>query len=515
MGRSPVVKTVILTATGAGTVTLPADFDPLNNQIWVLGAGTDGSGGGITTALAAGGGGQCSTLINVPFPAGSTQDFQIGVRNGGGGTPVSPADGDTWIGTATTLFAQGATGGSGGSYNLSGSWTRYSGGNSGSGQTSSDGGAPGGGGAGGPNGHGGNGGSPSPGFSAKDTGGGGGGGANGGSSGANNDPANGRGGSGGNNRVGAGGGPGGVNLHGTGGAGSAGGGGGGGGSSDTSTGGGKGGRGSLDAVWGPTYGPGGGGGGGGGPWSTDKGGDGGDAGGYGGGGGAGAPHAGGPATAGGLGTSGLIVITYGGSSGGGGTLPSGGPIGRAPRVDVVLRIATPTVIRVWSGQVRDIALPAGGAETTDGAIYQAMGLLTGLPQLSAAINGDAERVEFSVSGVAVTGEVAAIAAGSAGDIRGVAVDVGLILFDADWQLVPPVYWVWSGTADSLTVERSGDVNGQVRALKLSCGNVFTGRRRSNLTFFTDIDQRRRSSDDTFFSEVSKLQSGTTKVWGVG
>jgi hypothetical protein len=63
------------------------------------------------------------------------------------------------------------------------------------------------------------------------------------------------------------------------------------------------------------------------------------------------------------------------------------------------------------------------------------------------------------------------------------------------------------------VQRNPD--GQTRKLSLSVGNIFTGRRRQNLSFFTDVDQRRRSSDDSFFSEVSKLQTGATKVWGVG
>jgi hypothetical protein len=142
-----------------------------------------------------------------------------------------------------------------------------------------------------------------------------------------------------------------------------------------------------------------------------------------------------------------------------------------------------------------------------------MGLLTDYPQLSAAINGEADRFDLSVSGVAVTGEAAAIAQSNAADIRGVAVDFGLLLFDADWQLIEPVLWLGSATADSLSVQRNPD--GQTRTLKLSVANVFTGRRRPNLVFFTDIDQRRRSSDDSFFDQVSKLQSGTTKVWGVG
>jgi hypothetical protein len=186
----------------------------------------------------------------------------------------------------------------------------------------------------------------------------------------------------------------------------------------------------------------------------------------------------------------------------------------AKRIGVLFRCATDPIIRLWSGQVRDLAVPSGGAETVD-ATYQSGGLLGGLPQLSAALNGDADRLEFGLSGVAVTGEVAALAQGEASAIRGVSVDVGLVLFDSDWQLIPPAFWLWSGTADSLSVVRTGDMQNPTRTLKLSAGNVFTGRRRPNLTFNTDIDQRRRSSDDAFFDQVAKLQAGTTKVWGTG
>lgn len=185
----------------------------------------------------------------------------------------------------------------------------------------------------------------------------------------------------------------------------------------------------------------------------------------------------------------------------------------AKRIGALVRIGTPTIIRVWAGQVRTIAIPSGGAEDTDGAAYLSMGLLTDYPQLSAAMNGEMDRFDLFVSGAAITGEIAALAQSNAADIRGATVDFGFILFDEDWQLIDPVFWMGSGTADSLSVQRSPD--GTTRKLALSVGNVFTGRRRPNNVFFTDIDQKRRSPDDNFFSETSKLYSGATKVWGVG
>lgn len=186
----------------------------------------------------------------------------------------------------------------------------------------------------------------------------------------------------------------------------------------------------------------------------------------------------------------------------------------ATRIGVLFRLATDTPVRLWSGAVRNIAIPSGGAETTDGAIFQSMGQLTGIPQLGAALNGEAERVEFTLSGTAVTGPVASLIGASAPDVRNKAVDAGLVLFDDAWQL-SAVYWLASYTADSISVDRTGDALNPTRTIKLGAGNVFTGRRRPNVTFFTDIDQKRRSADDDFFSEVAKLQAGTTKVWGQG
>ncbi len=194
--------------------------------------------------------------------------------------------------------------------------------------------------------------------------------------------------------------------------------------------------------------------------------------------------------------------------------PTMDALASARRVGALLRVATDPVIRVWGGLVRDIAIGADSVEDGDPAVYSSMGLLTDLPQLSALINGAAERCDFTVSGVAITGEIAALASGSAAAIRGAAVDVGLVLFDADWQLMATTFWIWSGTADSLTIVRQGSADKPTRTIKLSAASVFSGRRRANLSFFTDIDQRRRSADDAFCDQVSKYYAGTTKVWGL-
>jgi hypothetical protein len=185
----------------------------------------------------------------------------------------------------------------------------------------------------------------------------------------------------------------------------------------------------------------------------------------------------------------------------------------ARRPGFLLRVNCDPVIRLWSGRVRDQPIPAGGPETTDGAVYNSHGKLGGIPQLAAAVNGEAARMNFAMSGVGISGEIAALATIGAADIRGVAVDVGLILFDQDWELIGDPSWMWSGTADSLNVKRDASPDKPSRAIELSTANVFAARKQPSLSYYTPIDQARRSPDDNFCSEVPKLYDGTTKVWG--
>lgn len=307
-------KAIFATA-GAGTWTVPDGVTEVTVEC--LGAGGNGAAGpgGMLVGGTGGAGGQYSIRTGMAVTPGAVLSWQVGVHGGAGaavgGTPLSPLPCDTWFSATLDIFAAGGGDGgyggfsTGGSYDASGHpWTS----NNGAGTFASpdDTGSSAGGGAGGPGGPGGSGGIPHP---FPGSGGGGGGGANGGANGAE---ANfGIGGAGGNNRLGTGGGTGGTDPTENGGDGTAGGGGGGGRGLNSTTHG-NGGNGSQDDKWSDgsgTYGPGSGGGGAG--YAGDPGAianTGGNAGGRGGGGG-GCQLGGTP----GLGTDGLIVISYRGS----------------------------------------------------------------------------------------------------------------------------------------------------------------------------------------------------------
>jgi hypothetical protein len=181
---------------------------------------------------------------------------------------------------------------------------------------------------------------------------------------------------------------------------------------------------------------------------------------------------------------------------------------------ILFRMATDPVVRLWGG-AGDLAMGEDLIEDTEGAIYTGMGELLSLPQVNALVNGLAERVEFQLSGAAISGEIAAIAGTEAADIRGAVVHLGFMVFGADMQQLSPTAWLWDGVADSLKVSRQGDDQGGVsRAIGLSVGSLLTGRQRANLGYFSDADQRRRSSDDAYCSLVKTYSAGSTKNWPI-
>jgi hypothetical protein len=188
--------------------------------------------------------------------------------------------------------------------------------------------------------------------------------------------------------------------------------------------------------------------------------------------------------------------------------------GGGVRPAILLRIATDPVIRLWSGATRDLTIETDPVETELGATYRSMGALTDIPSVNQLLNGEAERVTFGLSGAGVTAEVLALASSEAASIRGVRVNLGAMFFDANWQRGTPVVWPWEGEADSLAVEWEAGDGTPIRSIALSVGSLMTGRRRPQISVWTDADQRRRSAGDAFFSEVRRYSEGSTKAWPI-
>jgi hypothetical protein len=175
------------------------------------------------------------------------------------------------------------------------------------------------------------------------------------------------------------------------------------------------------------------------------------------------------------------------------------------RRNVLIRINTPEPARMWSG-LGDLWVAADGIETETATYLGGGEILGGLDELEQLINGVADRLEISVSGV--TAETVRLALEEAPDVAGADVDIGTIEFSDLWQ-TETVVWQAKYRADKLSVIRQAGS----RTISLSMGSDDTGRSRAPNAYWTDADQRRRSPDDVIFDHVSGINGGTSRQFG--
>ncbi|ESQ86600.1 hypothetical protein ABAC460_23090 [Asticcacaulis sp. AC460] len=191
---------------------------------------------------------------------------------------------------------------------------------------------------------------------------------------------------------------------------------------------------------------------------------------------------------------------------------------RAETVSIVpiLYIDTPTPVRA-AASFGTFAL-AGDAVDVTGGTYLGIGEVTGLPSLTSLINGQASRVDLGMSAYGVQG--ADLAAGletDSSDLRYAGASIGFLVLDpVDLQPVGTPFWLWTGTIDKCSVskEQSDSDMGPRTSISISIGSQFVRRRQGNPAYYTDSDQKTRSSDDDFCRNVRGYANETTKPWPV-
>jgi hypothetical protein len=180
-------------------------------------------------------------------------------------------------------------------------------------------------------------------------------------------------------------------------------------------------------------------------------------------------------------------------------------------IAIFFRMETNPIIRLWLGFGNIYA--SGDVVDPGGATYNGFGEIVGLPDFNQLINGAAERVEFTMSGV--DGPIATIAANEANDVKGKIVLVGLGVFDTNWQLLGAPHWFSRYTADFLQIDRHLTTDGKhVATITLSCSTRFTGRRRPSFGYFSHQDQQARYPGDLFCQYVTNYALGFQKEWPV-
>jgi hypothetical protein len=179
------------------------------------------------------------------------------------------------------------------------------------------------------------------------------------------------------------------------------------------------------------------------------------------------------------------------------------------RESVLIRIDSATPARFWGG-VGDLLVLADEVEPED-SIYLGGANIVSAPDFQQLMNGTADRLEFTLSGVSA--EVMALAQDEAEEVKGAALDLGTIRFDDDWQQVGVVTWEARFRCDTLSVGSQSVNDGRTRAITLSVGTDDTERSRAPIALFTDADQRRRSPADAFFDHVAGITAGTSRRFG--
>jgi hypothetical protein len=171
---------------------------------------------------------------------------------------------------------------------------------------------------------------------------------------------------------------------------------------------------------------------------------------------------------------------------------------------LLLRIGTDPVARVCSGAA-PIIIPADSVES-EPAKYLGGGKLVEIPELEQVINGTAQRISITVSGVSQ--ETVSLFADESESLKGASVHIGVAHQDADWQITE-VEWL-----DKLRCDFPSASGSRLnRSITISIGSSDTDRSKAPAAFWTTAGQRRLSPTDLFFVNVSGITSGTSRKFG--
>lgn len=170
----------------------------------------------------------------------------------------------------------------------------------------------------------------------------------------------------------------------------------------------------------------------------------------------------------------------------------------------------PKPLRLWMG-VNDVPAKIESVDE-DGSVYLGAGRLREVPTLDVLINGIADRVAFTLSGVdpldAMKIDFDTL------DVRGRDLHVGITTLDDLYQPMSHIIPLWTGTA-SLVKEDSPPVGpGQKRtvSLSLSVGSGNTTRDRNSASIWSPAHQRALYPTDAFCDGTPRVARGVAPPW---
>lgn len=184
------------------------------------------------------------------------------------------------------------------------------------------------------------------------------------------------------------------------------------------------------------------------------------------------------------------------------------------QLGIFLRIGTTPPLHMWFG-VNDIPARYDSIDP-EGTVYMGGGKLVGIPTLEILVNGTADSVDFTLSGIdPVTGSKALDSLPS--DLRGAPVQLGFTTLDQYYQPMSAILPVWTGTASHPGEQSPARASGEKATLNLSLA-VVSGeatRSRAARTFWSSAHQKAISPTDKFCDGTSRLARGVQPTWTLG
>lgn len=180
------------------------------------------------------------------------------------------------------------------------------------------------------------------------------------------------------------------------------------------------------------------------------------------------------------------------------------------QLGIFLRIDTDPALHIWFG-INDIPARFDSIDA-DGTVYMGGGRLLGVPELQVLVNGTADSVDFTLSGIDPATSAKAI--DSMPPLRGAAVQMGIATLDQYYQPMGPIIPIWKGTASHVS-EASPAVQGDetpsiTLSLSVVAGSVT--RSRPSQAIWSDAMQKALSPTDDFCKQVQRLAAGLAPVW---
>ncbi len=183
------------------------------------------------------------------------------------------------------------------------------------------------------------------------------------------------------------------------------------------------------------------------------------------------------------------------------------------QLGIFLRIDTDPALHMWFG-INNIPANFDSIDP-DGTVYLGGGRLVGVPTLEVLVNGTADSVEFTLSGIDPTTATKTI--DSLPLVRGASVHMGITTLDQYFQPMSDIIPIWTGTASHVGEQSPAVASGQSVTLTLSLAVVAgeATRSRPARTLWSSAHQKAISPTDKFCDETARLARGVQPTWTLG